>query len=308
MTQPEPPQTDPSQTEPSPLVRLARRLCGQVRDRALLVPYPGRWTAPGQLDDTHLRLAEDGDVSRLFIDHAGAVVLVDGSGRHRVNSSLEAFAESVHAYTEVMREVAGRGFDDGDHDDQLEEIEHDLLQRLATIDTALSGGPDGFWVVAAEEIGLGTAPFPRTVSPAGSRATEPASPTENAADADRVLVALTDADRDRLFTQQQWKRLTALAPVTLVRAPHMIETAVDVARQTDAARGNPTRQPTVLVTTDAATLTPALWAKLPVLRLVCLLASSAPDHEAPAGVRVSVLAPSTDGDAVVDEIARGLAT
>lgn len=303
VTQPEPPLPEPSQQ-----LRLARQLCDQVRDRALLVPYQGRWTAPGSLDAALLTLAEDGDVGRLFVDQAGAVVLVDGSGRHTVNSSLAAFAACARAYTEAMREVARRGFDDGDHDDELEQIERDLLRRLAGADSAAPGGPDGFWAVAAEEIGLGTAPFPRASAPDPPRPAEPAPRSENTADAPRVLVALTEADRTRLFTPQQWKRLTALAPVTLVGAPGMIETAVELARQTAAARGNPAPQPTVLLTTDAAALTPGLWAKLPALRLVCLLAAPAPACAAPSGTGMRVLAPDADGDTVVDEIARGLAT
>jgi hypothetical protein len=285
-------------------------LCEQVRAGALIVPHPGQWTEPGQWTDPgsldrDLTLAVDGDAGRLVIDQAGAVVLIDGSGRHTVNSSLAAFAECARAYTEVLREAARRGLDDGHHDDQLEEIERDLLARFAAIDTAMSHGPDGFWGLAAEEIGLGTAPFPRTATSAGPRPTEPAPPTENA---ERVLVALTDADRDRLFTPRQWKRLTALAPVTVVRAPHMIETAVELAQQTAAARGNPIPRPTVLLTTDAAALTPGLWPKLPALRLVCVLAASAPDNVAPPGTGVSVLAPDADGDALVDELARHLPT
>jgi hypothetical protein len=116
-------------------------------------------------------------------------------------------------------------------------------------------------------------------------------------------LALTDADRDRLFTTEQWRRLTSFGTVTLVRSPHLVEAAIELAQQTAAARGNPTPRPTVLVTTDAVGLTPGLWAKLPALRLVCLLAPAAPDHAPPAGIHTTVLPPDADGEAVLDAIA-----
>jgi hypothetical protein len=282
----------------------ARWLSEQVREGALLVPYPGRWTDPERLDHGVLALAVDGEISRLLVDETtGTVLLADDSGRHRVNSSVAAFTACARVYTDAMREVASRGLDDGDHDDELGRIEQILVERCADADTALPGGPEDFWIVAAEEIGLGTAPFPRPTAPSPETAHAEAART-----ADRTLVALTDADRDRLFTAEQWKRLTSLGTVTLVRSPHLIEAAIELAQQTAAARGNPAPRPTVLVTTDATSLTPGLWAKLPALRLVCLLAPAAPEHVPPSGVHMTVLPSDADGEAVVDTVARGLPT
>ena len=290
-------------TERLDLLTQARALCEKVHDGALLTPFPGRWSAPGSLDQDFPVLAADTGLICVLVDEdTGAVLIVDGSGRHQVNSSIAAFTACAQAYTDSMREVASRGLDDGDHDDELEGIEQVLLRRCAESDPALPGGVDDFWLVAAEEIGLGTAPFP---APARSSRSDAPRPVSGAGD--RILLALTDADRNRLFTREQWKRLTSIAPVALARPPHRIETALEVAELTAAAGGSAASRSTVLVTADVSGLTPGLWSRLPELKLVCLLAPAALHRAAaPAGVRTVALPPDADGGELADAIAREL--
>jgi hypothetical protein len=268
----------------------ARRLAERVRAGSLVVPYPGTWVVPEQLDAGSPLLAEDPGISRLAVDPGtGAVVLTDATGTRPVSSSVAAFEACARAYTDAVREAARLERDGAELDAELERIERRLLRRFAACDAALPGGAEGFWAVAAEEIGLGTAPFPVE--------RRPASPVAHpAADAGRILLALTDADRARLFGPEAWKRLTALAPVTLARAPRAVEAAVELARQAAEARGNPEPRPTVLVTAEAAVLTDGLWAALPALRLVCLLGDRpAPGAGPPPGVRVVALGVDADG-------------
>lgn len=293
-------------TDRPDLLLQARQLCARVHDGALLTPFSGRWNAPERLDQDLPVLAVDEQISRLLVDETtGAVLMTDDSGRHPINSSIGAFAACAQAYTDAMHEVASRGLDDADHDDELEQIEQALLRRYAELDPALPSGEDDFWIVAAEEIGLGTAPYP-AATPAPIRRPDPPRPFgENH---DRILLAMTDTDRDRRFTTVQWKRLTSLAPITLLRSPPAIETAVDLIHQTAAARGNPAPRPTVLVTTDTASLTQGLWIKLPALKLVCLLAPAAPDQAPPIAVGITLLPPDADGEAIVDTITHSLVT
>jgi len=283
------------------LADISSRLSG-FRDGDILSPYPGRWLEPPLVQDGTVLVARDEDLSRVLVDlDTGVVLLADGSGTVVIGSSVATFVACAREYTGALEHTADL---DPDDDAGFERIEAELVRRLRTTDPALPAEDGGFWGVAAEEIGLGVAAVPRgrsspsaePVSSTGASAQDASTPTSGEpavpgsserpalpgepveaagrAEPERILVALADEDRERLFTPDEWKQLTSLAPVTLVRAPRSLGAAVETLDQIASARGQLPPRPTVLVIADGPP-GEATLAVLPTLRLVCVVGEPA---------------------------------
>nr|WP_269328914.1 hypothetical protein [Kineosporia babensis] len=224
-------------------------------------------------------VAEDEPISRLVVDPAtGNVLLVDEASTRVLASAPVTFLACAEAYSQALREAADLEPDD---EAALERIETNLLRRFTE-----AGADDVFWLVAAEEIGLGT-----------SVATVPAPlPVATAAPLG-ILLALGEDELQRLFTAEQWKRLSTLAPVRTVRAPQLIPAAVEAAATMAGLRGKPAARTSVLVVEADAELTEATWAALPELRVLAVLGSERPG--APAGVQVVRLGREATGHEVI---------
>lgn len=246
-------------TPPSPDLSAA---LAPLRERTLLTPYPGTWGDPAA-DGTDgaggIVVARDGDLSRVVVDDAG-VHLVDPAGAVLLASSVEALVERARRYTEALERA---GEVDPDDDAALERIAAAALVAVRAADPGAPTGDDDPWAVALSEIADGSAAVRR---PAPAPAADPVPEV-----GERVLVALTDADRTRWFSAQQWKDLAARQPVTVVRAPGNLRAALDVQAQVARSRSQPEPRPTVLVTSADVALDGDLLAALPALRLVCVL-------------------------------------
>lgn len=225
-----------------------------IRNGALFTPYPGRWLPPERHEDGAVTIATEPGLTRLVVTSTGTVVLQDGSHTSVLSSSLSSFLACARAYTDALRQLTAVEPDD---EAALAALETELLSRIKDLDPE----HEAFWAGAAEEIGTGTAP--------ASVAAPVAAPfLEAGAAPGRILLALSDEERRRWFTAEEWKQLGSLAPVTTVRAAQAIRNAMAVAEQLAAARGLPVARPSVLVVPGGTDLDEATLAALPEVRLI----------------------------------------
>lgn len=255
-------------------------------DRELLVPYPGTWARPPyeSLGGRTVIAADPGLSSIVVEPVSGAVVLVDSSGESVVNRSVDAFVACARSYTAALNTAdvgAGArngssdggddGHDDGD-DDAWEAIGDQLIEEIRRIDPA-AAVDEGFWSVAAEEVGYGMLAPSGTALPASDSAAA-APPAESAKT--QLLLAMSDERRAELFTSGQWQRLTSATRVTVAPALPQLTRALDLMAQIAAQRGQPAQRPDVLLCADAGDeLVEAIGAglldRLPGLRWICRL-------------------------------------
>ncbi|RMI07045.1 hypothetical protein [Cellulomonas triticagri] len=251
-----------------------------LRERTLLTPYPGTWGDPAAdgvigTDGTDgsdgtdgadgVVVARDGDLSRVVVDGAG-VHLVDPAGSTLLATSVEALVARARHYAEAL-ERAGEA--DPDDDAALERIAARALVAVRAADPGAPVDDDDPWAVALGEVADGSAAVRRPAP------VPPEHGVQGVQGGERVLVALSDADRTRWFSAEQWKDLATRQPVTVVRAPGNLRAALDVLVQVARSRSQPEPRPTVLVTSADVTLDEDLLAALPALRLVCVLGAAA---------------------------------
>ncbi|MFB9662741.1 SUKH-4 family immunity protein [Glycomyces mayteni] len=126
------------------------------------LPYPGQWQTPplpqactgGRDFDL---LAVDPGLSAIGLDRADGTVwlLPEGGEPSPVNASREAFDACAAIYEEAAAEaerLAAAGFSD-DEEDPGDAFTDALLERLAAADATAVADENGFWSVAAEELG-----------------------------------------------------------------------------------------------------------------------------------------------------------
>ncbi|MEU6249051.1 SUKH-4 family immunity protein [Glycomyces sp. NPDC047010] len=126
------------------------------------LPYPGQWQdAPLPQSRVGGRdfdlLAVDPGLSAVGVDRADGSVwlLPEGGEPSPVNASREAFDACAAIYKEAAAEaerLAANGFSD-DEEDPGDAFTDALLERFAAVDETAVADENGFWSVAAEELG-----------------------------------------------------------------------------------------------------------------------------------------------------------
>ena len=126
-----------------------------VLDGDLTLPYPGVWGI-GPDGNGRSRIAVDDGLSSIVVDRAdGTVLLVGRDGDESVvNSSPDALAEFAVRYSAALRPASVP--DDADEADEYwQATGESLLEWFRSVDPVAVDDPDGFWSVAAEEVGYG---------------------------------------------------------------------------------------------------------------------------------------------------------
>ena len=126
-----------------------------VLDGDLTLPYPGVWGI-GPDGNGRSRIAVDDGLSSIVVDRAdGTVLLVGRDGDESVvNSSPDALAEFAVRYSAALRPASVP--DDADEADEYwQATGESLLEWFRGVDPVAVDDPDGFWSVAAEEVGYG---------------------------------------------------------------------------------------------------------------------------------------------------------
>ena len=230
------------------------RALAPLRSGVLRAPFAGAWLAPPFTDDGatpagaelhRVVVARDADRAHVAVDRdTGTVLVVDAQGEERIASSPESLALRAGLFTAAL--AAAAAVDPGDHDAdaRLGALERVLLDQLGKADP--SAAADGFWAVAAEEVGAGVLTGAHTVAPSspGPPATAPTTaPTVRPG----VLVALTPAESDAFFSRDTWRGLADAADVRVVSAPQRLAGTLEAIELLDAQRGRTTPAWRVLV-------------------------------------------------------------
>ncbi|MER6363984.1 SUKH-4 family immunity protein [Kitasatospora sp. NPDC001527] len=133
-------------------------------------PYPGTWQdAPFEdraVDGVRYALvAVDPGLTALGVrrDDGSLWYLADGGGHGLLNSGVAAFVAFTRAYAAAAAEAAAYDGPGDDLDDDASEaaeaaadaLTDRLLERFGELDAAAVADENGFWHVAAEELGYG---------------------------------------------------------------------------------------------------------------------------------------------------------
>ncbi|GAA1693839.1 hypothetical protein GCM10009830_47050 [Glycomyces endophyticus] len=137
-----------------------QQIARDLADRAD-TPYPGEWQEPPFRehragDRVYALVASDPGLSDIGVDRAGGGVwlLPEGDAPALVNTSAAAFTACSKVYAESAAEVERVEAEDPDEDeDRGDAFTEMVLERLAAIDPAAVEDENGFWPVAAEELG-----------------------------------------------------------------------------------------------------------------------------------------------------------
>jgi len=253
---------------------LAQTLAPLIQQE-LIAPYPGTWARPPYKSlGGRTVIAADPGLSSIEVEPlGGAVVLVDSTGVSVINRSVEAFVACARSYTAALNTPDVEGEDD----DGWEAVGDRLIEEIRGIDPD-AAADEGFWSVAAEEVGYGMfAPTPTlTAIP-----TAPARPTSASGAVagpakKRLLLAMSDEQRAETFTSDQWRRLTSAAQVIIAPALPQLVSALDLMEHVASQRGRPMPQPDVLLCADAGgelaqAIEAGLLGRLSGLRFICRL-------------------------------------
>jgi hypothetical protein len=138
--------------------QIARDLAGRAE-----VPYPGEWhEAPFRDHRLGARLfavvASDPGLSDIGVDRADGSVwlLPSGDEPGRLNMSVAAFVTCSKVYAEAAAEAAqieAEGPGDDEDEDRGDAFTDAVIERLASVDPVAVEDENGFWSVAAEELG-----------------------------------------------------------------------------------------------------------------------------------------------------------
>lgn len=265
-----------------------------VVDGELDVPYPGEWArAPYASLGGRAVIAADPGLSSIVIERvSGAVVLVESGGESLVNRSVEAFVACARGYTAALNAQVVESDDDG-ADEAWAAVGVRLIGEIRGIDPDAAAG-EGFWSVAAEEVGYGMlAPDVRVRPTSAFEASPPVSAAVAGEPAEKrlLLLAMSDERRGEAFTSDQWRRLTSAARVKIAPALPQLNGALDLMAQVAAQRGEPMPQPDVLLCADAGgelarAVETGLLDRLSNLRFICRLTPTT-DSAAAGAAKVS---------------------
>ncbi|GLF99130.1 SUKH-4 family immunity protein [Streptomyces yaizuensis] len=240
------------------------RVLAPVVAGELVVPYPGRWERPPYASrGGRAVVAGDPGLSVLAVDRgSGAVVLLDDAGESTVNGSAAALVECARRYTAAIRSPESG-------DEEWEGIGQALLTELRAVDPVVADD-EGFWAVAAEEVGYGFHALEPTPKPKAEA--EP----EAAESRPRLLLAMDEDRRADLFPSDRWRLLATAVRLTVAPPPERLEWALEVMEEAARVWERPAPRPDVLVYasgTAGTADTVGLPQRLSGLRLVCRIAA-----------------------------------
>ena len=242
-------------------------------DGELVAPYPAKWgQAPYASLGGRAVIAADPGLSSIVVERiSGAVVLVDSDGESVVNRSLGAFVACARSYTAAVSAPAVEVDEDGD--DAWEAVGEQLIEEIRGIDPD-AAMDEGFWSVAAEEVGYGM--FAPDVRERSSSASASGAEADAEKARKRVLLAMADERRAEMFTSEQWRRLTSATWVTIAPALPQLVSALDLMASVASQRSEPMPQPEVLLCADsggelAQAIEAGLLDRLTGLRYICRL-------------------------------------
>lgn len=139
-----------------------QQIARDLADRAEL-PYPGEWQeAPFRDHRLGARVfavvASDPGLSDIGVDRADGSVwlLASGDEPGRLNLSVAAFVACSKVYAEAAAEAAGleaQELGDDEDEDRGDAFTEAVVERLAAVDPVAVEDENGFWSVAAEELG-----------------------------------------------------------------------------------------------------------------------------------------------------------